>query len=115
MPIRDQSEHTNTDTLLNNAIDLTDNKVSYITNIRFSITNNDVTLDLFYTSPNPKNPNGVPIAQRLHRIILPPGLAKNIGQLLADSMAGWEEAFGIELPITPADIDEQENRNNEDD
>jgi hypothetical protein len=104
------SENKSLDDLLNEAVDLTDNRVSYSTNIRFRVSNNDVTLDFYYLAPDPKNPTGLPTAQRLHRIILPVGLAKNIGQLLANAMDEWESTFGVTLPLLP-EQGEKDNAN----
>lgn len=104
-------EQRHLDKLLNQAIDLTDNRVSYITNIRFNISNNEVTLDMYYVSPNPGDPGENPIVQRLHRIVIPLGLAKNIGELLVNAMSDWEENFGITLPIVPNAIREQLKNN----
>ncbi|MDQ7027892.1 MAG: DUF3467 domain-containing protein [Anaerolineae bacterium] len=87
--------------VLNEAIDLTQNQISYATNIRFTVSNNDVTLDFYRSGSNPKNPNGDPIAYRIHRIIIPPSLAKDISGLLANAMSNWEETFGVSLPIAP--------------
>lgn len=98
---RQQIEQQELEKILNKAVDLTDNKITYVTNIRFSISNNEATLDLFYVAKNPKNPDDELVAQRLHRVVMPLGLAKNIGQLLVNAMIGWEETFGISLPIFP--------------
>lgn len=86
--------------ILNRAVDLTENHSTYTTNIRFRVSNNEVTLDLFYMGPNPRNPPGDPEAYRTHRIVLSPSLAKNIGQLLLKAMTEWEESFGVTLPLS---------------
>ena len=101
MAEKQQITPENMEGILNRATDLTDNRSTYVTNIRFRVSNNEVTLDLFYVGPDPRNPSGDPEAYRTHRITIPPSLAKNIGQLLANAMEEWEDAFGITLPLSP--------------
>jgi hypothetical protein len=60
---------------------------------------------LFRVSPDPKNPNSQLVAHRLHRLILPLSLAKDIGQLLVKNLSNWEDTFGVTLPLTPRDIE----------
>jgi hypothetical protein len=97
--------------ILNEAIDLTNNQHSYVNNIRMRVTNNEVTIDCYFLAGDPKNPPGKPIAYRSHRLVLPLSLAKDIGQLLVNSLASWEEVTGVTLPIVPKNTEE----NNHDD
>lgn len=99
MTQRSEVEQQNLEDILNQAVDLTDNKVNYATNIRFYVTNNEVTLDFYYVSSDPNNPSQ-PMGQRLNRIVIPLGLAKNIGQLLVNGMNEWEANFGVNLPFS---------------
>lgn len=99
MGTQQRIEQQDLDSILNSADDLTENKVTYVTNIRLNISNNEATLDLYYLSPDPQNPGGNPKAQRVQRLVMPLGLAKNIGQILVNAMTEWEDAFGITLPI----------------
>lgn len=94
------------DDILNEAIDTTNGDATYITNIRFRVTNNDVTLDMYYIGPNPKDPTVHPQAYLRNRIVIPVGLAKNIGSLLVNAMSDWEDTFGVTLPISPNEIEE---------
>ena len=94
------------DELLDESVDLTDNQNTYINNIRFRVTNNEVVLDLYFLAPDAKNHAGLPIAYRSHRIVMPIALAKNIGELLVNGVASWEDMTGITLPISPKDLDE---------
>lgn len=101
-------ENQSLENLLNNAIDLTDGNATYVTNVRFRMSNNDLTLDLYRVSPNPKKPQEN-VAYLLHRVIIPPGLAKNTGNILVNMAVQWEDTFGISLPIVPADIEVDED------
>lgn len=92
---------TGIEDVLNQASDLTNNQASYVTHIRTIVNNNEVTLDFFYAAPDPTSSTIKLIAKRLHRIILPLGLAKEFSKILTNSMNNWEETFGIELPIVP--------------
>jgi hypothetical protein len=113
MAEKQQIDSEKLEEILNAAIDLTENRSTYITNVRLRLSNSEVTLDLFYVSPDPRNPSGLPIAQRTHRLILPLSLAKNVGELLVSMANQWEEIFGITLPIMPAEntleVDEDKN------
>jgi hypothetical protein len=91
--------------ILNSAIDLTENRVSYITHVRFRVSNVDITVDFFYVAPDFRDINGKPVAQRTHRIIMPLSLAKNIGELLVQATSDWEATMGVSLPLLPQGFD----------
>lgn len=92
------------DDLLNHATDLTENKVAYISNIRFTVSATEVTMDLYAVG---RNPTDIRLAQasRIHRIIIPLSLAKDIASLLTAAVANWETTFGITLPLMPKSLD----------
>ncbi|MBN8620654.1 MAG: DUF3467 domain-containing protein [Anaerolineae bacterium] len=113
MPPAMRKRQIDIEEILNAAIDATDNKFSYATNIRLNITNNEVTLDFYFVGVDPRNPNADPIAQRLNRIVIPVALAKNIGELLIDNTSRWEETFGVELPFRITDSGEAEAESDE--
>jgi hypothetical protein len=85
VPKRDQI-----DELLDQADDLTDNRVSYINQARVSFGETEITLDLYLVSSNPKETDTV-AAQRVHRIVMPYPLAQEISSSL------------IEEPVTEQD------------
>ncbi len=98
---KNHDDKTAVKTMLSQATDLTDNKLSYISNVQLYFSAHEVTLDLYYMGPN-KSPNvAEPEVFRLHRIVLPLGVAKEMGELLQNGIARWENEFGVELPIQP--------------
>src|SRR5262249_34970660 len=92
------SEQTKTkeilDTVLDNSIDLTDNKISYVNIVRFQIGANEITLDMYFLSASSKVSDKSPQAQRIHRVVMPLGAAKEVAQLLLDGISQWEDTFG---------------------
>lgn len=99
------------DQLLDDADDLSNNTVSYVTHTRVRVSGNDVTLDLYQTLPIASSKKTVPKAKLLHRIVLPLGLAKDLSTSLASGVAFWENNFGIELPFNPVEgsLNESDN------
>jgi hypothetical protein len=91
---------TSIEELIANATDLPLDRVDYVNNVRINVGLNEVTLDFFYVSPNPKNPQGEPQVKHSQRIILPVSVAKETGELLMSSMLRWEETFGVALPFS---------------
>lgn len=79
-------------------IHLTNNHPAHMPSIRFNASNNEVTLEFFYLEPDSENLSSQPENQNTYQIVMSPGLAKNIGELLVNTMAEWEETFDTALP-----------------
>jgi hypothetical protein len=87
--------------LLNQAIDRTEQDIIYANNIRFQVSNNDVTLDLYHIAPDPgRMPDGVQVT-RVSRVVIPVSAAKTFAGSLQAAMVDWEATFGVALPIAP--------------
>jgi hypothetical protein len=85
------------DELLNNAVDLTEQKIVYANNIRLRVMRDDVTLDLYHLAPNPTNPDEAAQAYRLSRVVLPVGLARILAGSLQDAVLDSEDASSTDL------------------
>lgn len=96
-------EQSHLNELLANAIDQTDNKLTYVNVVRFHLGINEVTLDLYFLGANPTTPNESSQAQRMARVIMPLGTAKELSQLLLNGISQWEDTFGIALPLVKDD------------
>lgn len=77
--------------ILSEAIDLTENKYSYANNVQLYFAPSEVTLDIYFVGPNNKPNQPAPQAQRLHRIVLPIGVAQEVAELLLDNIAKVQE------------------------
>lgn len=105
----EKSEILTLDDLLDSAEDLTGDKVSYATNVRIHVSNNEVTIDLFYAAPHMSRKSETPIVQRIHRIVMPLAVAKSTGKILLQGINAWEERTGITLPFDPQDVEGDSN------
>lgn len=95
------------DDILNEATDLTDNKVTYSNTVRFNISLNEVTLDFYTLGPDSKDIKSLK-AIRVQRTIMPLSAAKEIAGLLQKGIAEWEATFGIDLPFEPQNASDNE-------
>ena|SRR5579859_5609533 len=87
------------DELLANALDLTDNRQSYVNFVISSFGINEVILDMYFLGVDPRVLGPSTQAQRMVRVVMPPGYAKEMSQLLLQGISNWEATFGITLPL----------------
>ncbi len=87
------------DDLLNKARDLTEGRTNYANTARVAISGAEVYIDLYSLGPDPSEPNKQ-TADRVSRIILPIGLGKVLSQLLSSVTSDWENAHGVNLPLS---------------
>lgn len=106
-------EHVTLEDLLNGAIDLTENRSIYANNVRFTIGNYEVTLDLYTIGIDPTGKTRSLQAVRTHRVLLPISVAKDVARLLLGGITEWERAFGLTLPLTPKESDEDNEEGKE--
>jgi hypothetical protein len=102
-------QNTNVDDWLNKASDLPEDRVDYANNVRIHVSTSEVIIDFYFGSPNPKQPRGEPQVKHIQRMVLPITIAKDMGEILVNSVLRWEEDFGVTLPLHPmrnADKDE---------
>ncbi len=86
---------------LNQIIDMTQGQTSYINLVRVTTTPNEVILDLQFIAPDTNFPQN-PTIRHLHRVAMPLAVAKELGNLLENSINKWEEASGVNLPFMQA-------------
>jgi hypothetical protein len=97
------------DDWLNRASDLPDERADYANNVRIHVSPTEVVMDFYLGSPNPKDPKGEPQVKHIQRMILPVTVAKEIGEILVNSILRWEEDFGVTLPLRPTRSTNEEN------
>ena len=85
--------------VLSQAADKTEGRVTYVNNVRFNLTVNEVILDMYVTINSPSGDG--PVAQLVERIVLPISVAKDLSQIIMNSISEWEDTFGINLPLVP--------------
>ncbi|MBC6935361.1 MAG: DUF3467 domain-containing protein [Chloroflexi bacterium] len=94
--------------LLAEAADLTNNETTYINNVTFHIGVNEVTFDMYLVTADPRTLGKNTQAERLQRIVMPVGVAKELALLLINGISQWEDTFGITLPISPQSLSDEE-------
>jgi len=96
------------DSILDNAESIAGDNVTYVTQTRFHVGVNEVTLDLYHTSPSLDRSSGKVVSKHTHRLVLPLSLAKELAMSLAQGIKAWEDMMGISLPFEPQNIDMEE-------
>lgn len=105
--------------VLSDAVDMTENRYSYVNNVQIYFIGNEVVLDLYFLGPNSKPNVQSPQAQRLHRIILPVEVAKETAELLLSGIGQLEAEQRIriptqmEMPLQPLETSPKEVKTNE--
>ena len=94
------------DQLLNDATDIAGDNLIYINTTRFTVTPNEVFIDLYHIAPSAIDP-ATPSAKRMTRVVMPLASAKEFAEKLLEGVGRWEEATGINLPMkSPADVEQ---------
>lgn len=85
--------------LLQDAVDLTENKWTYTNQVQLSVSANEIVLDYYFLAPNTLTPGKPPTAYKVQRLVLPISIAKEASQLILQAIERWENVFGISLPL----------------
>ncbi len=101
--------HKDIDKILDEARDSIGSTLSYVTTLRFTVTSNEVFVDLYTLTPNPANLS-IQQAERICRYVMPVAVAKDFAEKLLKGVSVWEDAHGVNLPLrsTVEELDEGE-------
>ncbi len=96
--------HKELDQLLEIAQDSTGSNSAYVNTLRFTITSNEVFVDLYSVAPNPKNLDEQQ-AERIYRFIMSPSVAKDFATKILGGLNNWEAVHSVNLPLRPVNLE----------
>jgi len=86
--------------LLDSAIILPDEDIDYANNVRINVAVNEVTLDFYHITPSIKPSEVQPSVLHIQRIVLPVGVAKEVGDLLVESVNQQKTSGASQMAVT---------------
>jgi len=99
--------------LYRDAVDLTDNKITYINNVHVSYSATEIVVDLYFLAPDHRKaePDNQPTQARLvHRVAFPISVAKRFGEILDGVVAQWEQSLGASAQQSGSEDNPDANR-----